>query len=106
MASLDNCPLGREKPVPAPPPFCYMRTGFGPATYRRGIRLKRLGRELNPFPLVQLPYHRLVKPWTLGAILHEVSHNLQSDLGLTRAVPLAIGRRLLRAGFGMDIAKV
>jgi hypothetical protein len=83
-----------------------MCTGFGPATYRRGIRLKRLGRELTPFPLVQLPYHRLVNPWTLGAILHEVSHNLQSDLGLTRAVPLAIGRRLLRAGFGMDIAKV
>lgn len=98
--------VGREKSVPAPPPFCYMRTGFGPATYKRGIRLKRLGRELNPFPLVQLPYHRLINPWTLGAILHEVSHNLQSDLGLSRTVPLAIGRRLLRAGFGMDIAKV
>jgi hypothetical protein len=98
--------IGREKSVPAPPPFCYMRTGFGPATYRRGIRLKRLGRELNPFPLVQLPYHRLINPWTLGAILHEVSHNLQSDLGLSRAVPLAIGRRLLHAGLGMDVARV
>jgi hypothetical protein len=98
--------IGREKSVPAPPPFCYMRTGFGPATYKRGIRLKRLGRELNPFPLVQLPYHRLVNPWTLGAILHEVSHNLQSDLGLSHAVPLAIGRRLLHAGLGMDVAKV
>src|SRR6202521_2056134 len=98
--------IGREKSVPAPPQFCYMRTGFGPATYKRGIRLKRLGRELNPFPLVQLPYHRLINPWTLGAILHEVSHNLQSDLGLSRAVPLAVGRRLLRAGLGMDIAKV
>jgi hypothetical protein len=29
--------IGQEKSVPAPPPFCYMRTGFGPATYRRGI---------------------------------------------------------------------
>jgi hypothetical protein len=83
-----------------------MRTGFGPATYKRGIRLKRIGRELNPFPLVQLPYHRMINPWTLGAILHEVSHNLQSDLGLSRSVPLAIGRRLLHAGLGMDIAKV
>ena len=98
--------IGREKSVPAPPPFCYMRTGFGPSTYKRGIRLMRLGRELNPFPLVQLPYHRLVNPWTLGAILHEVSHNLQSDLGLSRAVPLAVGRRLLRAGLGMEVAKV
>ena len=24
--------LGRERSIPAPPPFCYMETGFGPAT--------------------------------------------------------------------------
>ncbi len=87
--------VGEPKPLPAPPPFCYMRTGFSPATFRRGIPLRRLGRQLNPFPLVQLPYHRLVNPWTLGAVLHEVSHNLQSDLGLNKAVPVALGRRLL-----------
>ena len=87
--------VGEPKPLPAPPPFCYMRTGFSPATFRRGIPLRRLGRQLNPFPLVQLPYHRLVNPWTLGAVLHEVSHNLQSDLGLNKPVPVAIGRRLL-----------
>jgi hypothetical protein len=87
--------VGKPKPLPAPPPFCYMRTGFSPATFRRGIPLRRLGRQLNPFPLVQLPYHRLVNPWTLGAVLHEVSHNLQSDLGLNQAVPVALGRRLI-----------
>ncbi len=87
--------VGEPKPLPAPPPFAYVRTGFSPATYRRGIPLRRLGRQLNPFPLVQLPYHRLVNPWTLGAVLHEVSHNLQSDLGLNKAIPVAIGRRLL-----------
>lgn len=87
--------VGEPKTLPAPPPFCYARTGFSPATFRRGIPLRRLGRQLNPFPLVQLPYHRLVNPWTLGAVLHEISHNLQSDLGLNRAVPVAIGRRLL-----------
>lgn len=75
-----------------------MRTGFSPATFRRGIPLRRLGRRLNPFPLVQLPYHRLVNPWTLGAVLHEVSHNLQSDLGLDAAVPRALARRLVDAG--------
>ena len=58
------------------------RTGFSPATFRRNLPLRRLGRQLNPFPLIQLPYHRLVNPWTLGAVLHEVSHNLQNDLGL------------------------
>ena len=73
--------LGKARPIPAPPPFCYMRTGFAPATFRRGIPLRRLGRQLNPFPIVQLPYHRLINPWTLGAMLHETSHNLQSELG-------------------------
>jgi hypothetical protein len=98
--------IGNEKSVPAPPPFCYMRTGFGPATYRRGIKLRQLGQQYNPFPLIQLPYHRMVNPWTLGAVLHEVSHNTQTDLGLSRAVPLAIARTLLRAGLGRTVARV
>jgi len=96
--------LGKARSVPAPPPFTYMRTGFSPATFRRGIPLRRLGRQLNPFPLVQLPYHRLVNPWTLGAVLHEVSHNLQSDLGLSRTVPLAMAKRLLKDGHGKFVA--
>jgi hypothetical protein len=98
--------LGAPRSVPAPPPFCYMRTGFAPATFRRGIPLRRLGKQLNPFPLVQLPYHRLVNPWTLGAVLHEVSHNLQSDLDLNRDVPRAIAERLLKAGCGRFVASV
>ena len=90
--------LGSARSIPSPPPFCYMRTGFSPATFRRGIPLRRLGRQLNPFPLVQLPYHRMVNPWTMGAILHEVSHNLQNELQLERAVPAAIRRELAAAG--------
>jgi hypothetical protein len=96
--------LGTARSIPAPPPFCYMRTGFGPATFRRGIPLRRLGKQLNPFPLVQLPYHRLVNPWTLGAVLHEVSHNLQSDLGLNREIPRRIALRLLNAGCERAVA--
>jgi len=96
--------LGVARSIPAPPPFSYMRTGFGPATFRRGIPLSRLGKRLNPFPLVQLPYHRLVNPWTLGAVLHEVSHNLQSDLGLGRDVPRSIALCLLRAGMPRSVA--
>lgn len=98
--------LGRERSVEAPPPFCYMQSGFGPATFRRGIRLKKLGRQINPFPLIKLPYHRLVNPWTLGAILHEVAHNLQSDLGLSLVVPRRIARRLLKAGLPKQVARV
>src|ERR1700735_4095046 len=98
--------LGVARSIPAPPPFCFMRTGFAPATIRRGIRLKRLGKQINPFPLVQLPYHRLVNPWTLGAVMHEVSHNLQSDLGLNKDVPRQVGLRLLEADLGRFVSSV
>jgi hypothetical protein len=98
--------LGKAKSIPAPPPFSYMRTGFSPATFRRGIPLARLGSQFNPFPLVQLPYHRLVNPWTLGAILHEVSHNLQNDLGLARVIPQTISRRLRASGCGRLVASI
>ncbi len=98
--------LGTARPVPAPGPFSYMRTGFSPATWRRGIPLEKLGLQLNPFPLIQLPYHRLVNPWTLGAVLHEVSHNLQDDLGLRDAVPRQVGRTLTAAGLPPDVVAV
>lgn len=97
--------LGTAKSIPAPPPFCYMRTGFAPATWRRGIPLTRLGRQLNPFPLIQLPYHRLVNPWTLAAVLHEVSHNLQSDLGLSQDIPRAVAARLLQEGLPQPVVR-
>jgi hypothetical protein len=98
--------LGVAKSIPAPPPFSYMRTGFSPATFRRGVPLTRLGRQLNPFPLIQLPYHRLVNPWTLGAVLHEVSHNFQNELGIERSVPKRIAKTLLDAGHGRFVATV
>jgi hypothetical protein len=98
--------LGRTRPIPSPGPFCYMETGFAPATFRRGVPLTRLGRRANPFPLIQLPYHRLVNPWTLSAVLHESAHNLQSDLGLWQVTPLRIARRLLAAGLGPQLARI
>jgi hypothetical protein len=97
--------LGVAKSIPAPPPFCYMRTGFAPSTVRRGIPVKKLGRQLNPFPLVQLPYHRLINPWTLGAVMHEVSHNLQTELGLSREIPRRVALRLLNARLGRSVAQ-
>lgn len=96
--------LGKARSIPAPAPFSYLKTGFGPATFRRGIPLTKLSKQINPFPLIQLPYHRLVNPWTLGAILHEVSHNLQTDLNLRKTIPLAIAKRLLKAGISRQVA--
>jgi len=90
--------LGTAKSIPAPGPFCYMRTGFSPATFRRGMPLRRLGQRLNPFPLIELPMHRLTSPWTLGAILHEVSHSLENELDLARRVPVRIVESLGMSG--------
>jgi hypothetical protein len=98
--------LGVAKSIPAPGPYTYVETGFSPAAFRRGIPLSKLGKQINPFPLIQLPYHRLVNPWTLGAILHEVSHALQTDLGMRKTLPNAIARRLLKAGMSRAVAKV
>lgn len=98
--------LGEARSIPSPAPFSYMETGFTPATYRRGIRLSRLGRNINPFPIVSLPYHRLVNPWTLGAVHHEVAHNLQSDLGLWQIMPKAIVACLRQAGAPESVAQV
>ncbi|MBB6626481.1 hypothetical protein H5V45_04005 [Nocardioides sp. KIGAM211] len=97
--------LGTARSIPSPGPFAYMRTGFSPATYRRNIPLRKLGRQLNPFPLVQLPYHRMVNPWTMGAVLHEVCHNLQNELGLEDEVPRAIHRACLAAGLPPSVAR-
>ncbi|MBD2778799.1 hypothetical protein ICL16_43840 [Iningainema sp. BLCCT55] len=96
--------LGKARSIPAPAPFSYMKTGFSPATFRRGIPLTKLSQQINPFPLIQLPYHRLVNPWTLGAILHEVSHNLQTDLKLRQKIPHAIAKRLMQAGMSKFVA--
>ena len=98
--------IGSFRSIPSPPPFAYMRTGFSPATYRRNIPLRKLGRQLNPFPLVQLPYHRLVNPWTMGAIMHEVSHNLQNELDLHLVVPASIFRSVRAAGAPVAVARV
>jgi hypothetical protein len=68
--------------------------------------MRKLGRQQNPFALIQLPVHRMANPWALGAVLHEVSHNLQNDLNLERVIPLQIGRTLLRAGLPREVAMV
>jgi hypothetical protein len=97
--------IDTPRSVPTPPPFSFMETGGSPSTFRRGVSLTRLGRRKNPFPIIHLPYHRLVNPWTLGAIHHEVSHNIQSDLGLWEVVPRRIAPPLIAAGLPPDVAR-
>jgi hypothetical protein len=74
-------------------PICYMEHGFSPATMRRGVSLSRLLGEPNPFPLVRIPWDR-DNPWQ-PVFLHEVSHNLQADLGIWQENRRAVLRRTL-----------
>lgn len=82
-------------PRPLLKPVTYLEHSFSPATFRRGVMLTRLLGEKNPFPLVRIPYERIEAPWGMGVLLHEVGHNLQSDLGVWHETRLALQRRIL-----------
>jgi hypothetical protein len=90
--------IGKAQPTPGLLPFSYASSGFSPATYRRGVPMMRLRFNKNLFPLITLPQHRLDNVWALSSVLHEVSHNLQADLGLWDEMPVHIYRRLTTEG--------
>lgn len=73
-------------------PLSYMEHGYSPATMRRGVTLRRLLGETNPFPVVRIPWDR-DSPWQ-SVFLHEISHNLHADLGIWQENQDAIARRL------------
>ena len=99
--------LGTAQPTPSLLPFSYANSGFSPATYRRGVPLRRLRHNPNLFPLIMLPQHRLDNVWALSSVLHEVSHNLQADLGLWEELPIRIYERLTGGGrLAPDVARV
>jgi hypothetical protein len=98
--------MGTAKPTPALLPFSYAQSGFSPATFRRGVPLTKLRRNANPFPLIMLPQHRLENVWALSSTLHEVSHNLQADLGLWDPMPKLIFARLTGEKMSEEVAGV
>ncbi len=90
--------LGTAKPVPSLLPFSYANSGFSPYTIRRGVPIQKLRHNPNLFPLIVIPQHRLDNVWALSSVLHEVSHNLQADLGLWEIMPARIYQRLTSEG--------
>jgi len=81
-------------------PVCYMEHGASPSTNRRGVQLNRLLGESNPFPVIRIPWDR-DNPWQ-AVFLHEVSHNLQADLGIWNENRDAVARRI--AGMSNPLA--
>jgi hypothetical protein len=76
-------------------PLSYMEHGYSPATMRRGVILRRLLGETNPFPVIRIPWDR-DNPWQ-SVFLHEVSHNIQADLGLWQENQDAVAQRMSRS---------
>ncbi len=85
-------------------PLTYLEHGYSPATMRRGVTLVKLLGETNPFPLIRIPWDR-DNPWQ-AVFLHEVSHNLQADLGLWQENKDAVQQRMLRAVGDPDIISI
>lgn len=99
--------LGTAKPTPSLLPFSYANSGFSPYTIRRNVPMQKLRHNPNLFPLIVIPQHRLDNVWALSSVLHEVSHNLQADLGLWEVMPAQIYQRLTTDGkIPPNIAKV
>jgi len=90
--------LGTAQPTPSLLPFSYASSGFSPYTIRRGVPMQKLRHNPNLFPLIVIPQHRLDNVWALSSVLHEVSHNLQADLGLWEVMPALIYQRLTTDG--------
>jgi hypothetical protein len=76
-------------------PLSYMEHGYSPATMRRGVTLRRLLGETNPFPVIRIPWDR-DNPWQ-SVFLHEVSHNLHADLGIWQENQDAVAQRMSRS---------
>jgi len=77
------------------PPVTYLEHGYSPATQRRGAVLTRLLGEANPFPVIRIPWDR-DNPWQ-SVFLHEVSHNIQADMGIWQENRVAVIRRVMTA---------
>lgn len=98
--------IGSAQPTPRLLPFTYAASGFGPATYRRGVPVRRLRQHPNLFPLIMLPQHRLDNPWAMSSVLHEVSHNLQADLKMWDVMPGLLHQRLTAEGIPEEVAAI
>jgi hypothetical protein len=98
--------IGSAQPTPRLLPFSYASSGFGPATYRRGVPIRRLRHHPNLFPLIMLPQHRLDNPWAMSSVLHEVSHNLQADLKMWDIMPGLLYRRLTSERIPEQVAAI
>jgi hypothetical protein len=98
--------IGAAQPTPRLLPLSYASSGFGPATYRRGVPIRRLRHHPNLFPLIMLPQHRLDNPWAMSSVLHEVSHNLQADLKMWDVMPGLLYRRLTSERIPEQVAAI
>jgi hypothetical protein len=85
-------------------PLTYMQHSASPATWRAGIHLARLLGDAVPFAMIRIPWDR-DNPWQ-GVFLHEVSHNLQADLGIWQENRAAVLSRIVRVSRDVGLAQI
>ena len=71
-------------------PVVFCDRGFAAAIIRQDVRLP--GRSVNPLPLIQVPYSRLLEKYNLTSVLHEAGHQSLARLGLLKSLRAALGR--------------
>lgn len=77
-------------------PLVYCDRGFGASMLRAGVRFP--GGARNPVPLIQIPYEKLHRKYTLSSIYHEAGHEATVRLGLQRELQALLRRAVLDAG--------
>lgn len=76
-------------------PVVFCDRGFAAAIIRQDVRLP--GRSVNPLPLIQVPYSRLLEKYNLTSVLHEAGHQSLVKLGVVAAMRKALGRAVAAA---------
>jgi hypothetical protein len=64
-------------------PLTFLQEQYGsPVTWMRNARLRELGNLMLPVPMIGIPHDHVNSPWELLSIHHEVSHDIDADLGV------------------------
>jgi hypothetical protein len=86
------------------PPLVYWEADDSPATVSRGLAVGALDSRVRhyrfqrlPVPVIAIPYDYAACLWLLSFLAHEVGHNLDQDLNLSRALTEQLDQALTKA---------
>ena len=91
------------------PPLVYLEAEMSPSTASRGFAAESLGFPLRryrnmrlPIPIILLPSDNASSMWMFATLHHEVGHNLDQDLNITKSLSDSFITRLIKEGIDKD----